>query len=184
MPGYMEDRHLYVVLRRGALPDEVRAVEEVFHRAGIEATAEPGVIDLTDVDLVPYLVVLTAPIAWIGAQFLGGAANAAGADTWAAFRDGGWKGIGRFVREIARAHGPERTGSVTIEEPDGPRVTLASHLPEEAFQALGELDWSEMTGGWLGWGESGEEWLHVAPGATEPQPAPHLPLARAKTRNP
>lgn len=124
-----------------------------------------------------YLVVVSVPITLIASKFFGGAAEAAGADTWAAFRDGGWKGLERFVREIGRAHGSERTGSVRIEEPDGPRVTLASHLPEEAFEALGELDWSEMTGGWLGWGEASEGWLHVAPGAVEPQPAPRLPSA-------
>ena len=88
-----------------------------------------------------------------------GFAAKGGADSWDAFKQDGWQGVARMVREIAEAHG-DRDGTVTVRDPDGPDVHLDLRIPEEAYQELSELDWADMSDGWLYWNpEEGEWWF-------------------------
>lgn len=110
---------------------------------------------------------------WIAAKFAGGFVEKAGADTWDAFRHGGWRGITRLISEIAKAR-DGRKGTTTIRDPTGPDVHLTMDIPDHAVQDLANLDWEAMSDGWLTWDAERQEWRflhgHRAPqGATAPR---------------
>jgi hypothetical protein len=116
-----DDEVLDVTVDRGATPQEVGALEDVFRSAGIEASVRDDFVRLSG-EVLPYVVMFIAPITWVALRFAGGAAEKAGADAWDAFRDGGWRGLRRFLREVAATRATE--GSVTVRDPTGPDVQL------------------------------------------------------------
>jgi hypothetical protein len=163
LPGVLD-----VTVDRGATQEEMRALRQVFQDAGIEATVRDDFIRLSS-GVLPYVVTFIAPLTWVAAKFAGGAAAKAGADTWDAFRDGGWRGLRRFLDDVASTRTTH--GIVEVRDPTGPEIKLHEDIPDEALRELADLDWAQMKGGgYLGWSERG--WGYLQAGAPKSIPAP------------
>ena len=161
---------LEVTVDRGASEAEMAELRAIFQRVGIDARIRDDYLRLS-AEPLPYAVMFMSPVTWIAGAFAIGALGKAGADSWDAFRDGGWRGLSRFLAEVARARG--RDGTVTIRDPTGPDVQLDQHVPDDALRELAALDWPAMSDGYLGWSEDG--WLYLKGGAAEALPAPRRP---------
>jgi hypothetical protein len=147
---------LDVVVEAEAPEAEQQALVEVFRNVGVTAEVRPSYLRLS-ADVLPWIVNFIAPMKWVGLAFASGFAAKGGADSWDAFRDEGWRGVVRMVREISAVHG-DREGTVTVRDPDGPDVHLDLRIPEAAYPELSELDWQGMSDGWLYWNPQHEEW--------------------------
>jgi hypothetical protein len=122
---------------------------------------------------LPWVVEFIKPLRWVAFAFVGGAAGKAGADTWDAYREGGWRGVQEFIGDVVRARGNDPDGYITVRDPTGPDVRLWQGIPDDAIRALADLDWGAMSGGDLGWSDERGEWrfLH-GERAREGAPAP------------
>jgi hypothetical protein len=134
-------------------PEELHALESIFAAYGIDANVTPE-LHTRRAGSFPYIVVVAAPVIYIALAFARGAAEQAGAESWDAYRRGGWRGLRRFLQEIAWAHDTERRrfgtsgmDEIRFEEPDGPSLHLYQHLTDDELRALGDLDWSTMEDG-------------------------------------
>jgi hypothetical protein len=166
---------VHVSLDREATDAEVEAVRAVFAEAGLGAEVEANYIRLS-AGTLPYVVDLVVKgVPWLAAAYVLGAAQAAGQDSWEAFRDGGWRGLQRFVRSIGHAR-PDRQGHITVRSADAPVVVLTPDLSEASLRELGDLDWSELTAGQLAWNEEANEWWWLPPGGSRAGPAPKRQL--------
>jgi hypothetical protein len=171
---WWETRPIDVTVDLGTPDAELRAIEEVFHAAGLEAEAKAGYVRLSVSDLPPVTFVL-APVVTLATAFAAGVAQKAGADAWDAWRQEGWRGLRRFLIEITRVRPRDDRATVVIRDPTGPDVTLLEALPDEALIALGGLDWAAMKSGRLQWHADQAEWIYLAGGATQTEPAPRRP---------
>jgi hypothetical protein len=131
-----------VLLDVEASPEEVAAVERVVRSFGIGGRVEAGLHRKALGDL-PFTVYVFMPVA---AGFLG----ALGTDLYA--------GLKRFLTGIVEARNGRR-GAVVIR--DGAQLVLSSDLPDEALQALAELDPSELEDGYWVWDRDAHEWRNA-----------------------
>jgi hypothetical protein len=110
----------------------------------------------------PYIVIVAAPVLYLALAFARGAAEKAGADSWDAYRDGGWRGLRRLIRELewSRDRHPESMGTLVIEDPEHDvALHLSSRIPDRAMRELADLDWMALKGGELFWDDKG--WHHA-----------------------
>lgn len=132
---------------------EVAAVEEAFARAGFKVEARPTVETRADhlgAAVLPWLVyvVVTVPLG----AFLVGFGSAAGKDAWGAVKTWVWDVW--EARESPYGVG----GTLDVRDPLGTRLVLSPPLPDEALDALAEIDWEAVEGGDLHWDENRGEW--------------------------
>jgi hypothetical protein len=154
---------LNVSVDAGASADEVRAIEEAFRTAGLEADVQPSLIELSQAST--WIVMITAA----PATFLSAYAAAAGTDAWGATK----RGYGRLmqlVRDLRTASGDHGDGRIELEERGRAWLLLTSDLPEEAFRQLEDVDWAVAQSGALKWDEHQQCWMHLEQGK-EPRPA-------------
>jgi hypothetical protein len=83
------------------------------------------------------------------AHFFGGFFGAAGKDSWEVVK--GW------IRELRAARGARR-GTITLRSSDGTDVRIGSSLPDEALDALRDVDWSQQIGADLTWDAEAGRW--------------------------
>jgi hypothetical protein len=150
---------LDAIVDAGAAPEEMAAVESVFRAANVPATVRDDYVRLS-AEVLPFVVMFIAPVTWVAAKFAGGFAAKAREDAWDEYRSGGWRGLSRFITEIAAAR-QGRAGRTTIRDPTGPDLDLAYGIPDEALQELAELDWDVMRNGDLGWDPVTGQWLFL-----------------------
>jgi len=64
------------------------------------------------------------------------------------------------VKEVWAARQPslEGQGSLDISAPDGTEIALDSRIPDEALDALAEIDWDAVRGDYLTWDDDRREW--------------------------
>jgi hypothetical protein len=136
-----------VVTDAAITPDELADLNEAFRRFGFDVQAEPA-IHARSIDPVPWVVYITlgAPIA----TFFTTLAAEAGKDAYEPLKE--------LVKGVLAAR-RNRPGYAAISDPEHSRVTLQPGLPEEALDALKEIDWSEMGAGDLHWSRARREWL-------------------------
>jgi hypothetical protein len=143
-----------VVIDRWASPEEARAIEEAFARAGFSVEVERA-IETRSAGAVPWIiyVTLTVPIA----AFLGKFASEAGKDAYATVK--------AWAKEIiaARRESPAEPGSVRIDDPDGTNLILSAAIPDDALEALADIDWSDTRGGYIMWDADAREWRDMHP---------------------
>jgi hypothetical protein len=136
-----------VSVERDAPADEVVAVERVLRSFGIQAAVETNYGRKSFGEL-PFVVYIVMPIV-VG--FLG----ALGADLY--------KGAKRFVQEITEARRGLDGEIFVKDEQSGTMLVLVSGLPEEAYRAFADVDWSELTGGSIVWDAEHGEWRNAFP---------------------
>lgn len=169
----MAEPRIHVELDVGAPGDELEAVTEVFRGVGLDAEVRPGIIEhsaepgpwVADVVTVgEHAILFIAAIFGAGAAAVGvGFAQKAGEDAWDEFRESGWRGLERFMRELTSARGGEG-GRLTMRGVGHADVSLHSGLPDEAYEELAQLDWEQLSGGSLGWSEENGDWWWLPPG--------------------
>jgi hypothetical protein len=147
-----------VLLDRYATPNEIANVRAVFARTGREAMVRAvwekppqtgnGAFWMT-------LVLLAVPFKAFADGFFG----KAGEDTWMALRK-----LVEELREARRGSTLADEGWVEFDDPDDTQVMLASGIPDEAYEALLELDWSAVRGGTIMWDEERGRWFDLNPG--------------------
>ena len=54
-------------------------------------------------------------------------------------------------------------GAISVVDLNGTELVLASDWPDEALDALAEIDWDQVEGGYLVWNEAEEEWIDQLP---------------------
>ena len=147
----MDQERLEVRLRAHATLDEVRAVEEVFWRSGIEADVRPGIAGGFPVWEVLISVTPSA--------FLSGYLGAVGADAWKVSKDK-LNRLRHLVHNLLTVR-EDPDGYVSLTG-DGPFyltwLRLKRDMPEEAYRQLEECDWKLMERGFLWWSNESQCW--------------------------
>jgi len=133
------------------VPDgRVEAVERALREAGIEATVDASyesraLGSLIWLVYVPLGTGLVAFFKAIGEQ--------AGTDAWEAMK--------QLVTNLLAARVDDREGHIRIRADDYNDVYVFGELPEEAYRALFDLDWSGLRAGSLVWRDG--EWYNSTP---------------------
>jgi hypothetical protein len=163
----MDQERLKVRLRAGATSDEVRAVEEVFRRSGIEADVQPGIAG--------GFPVWEALISVAPSAFLSGYLGAAGADAWKVTKDK-LNRLRQLVHNLLAIR-KDPNGYVSLKDDEYRTwLSLDRDMPEEAYRQLEEIDWKLMERGHLWWSNEFQCWLYREKGArlsrliTKPHP--------------
>ena len=137
-----------VVIEASAPPGHAVAVEEAFKRAGFDIEVEDQLIEgRATGDVLPWLVqvgldgTLTSFFA------------ALGVDAYKRFK--------ALVHDLwnAREGAGNGKGQIDFGDSEDTRLILPPSLPDEAFDALEDLDWDELRGGWIVWNADRKEWV-------------------------
>jgi hypothetical protein len=132
-----------------ATADDLAAVKEAFRRVGFDVRPEPVVEGRAEA--MPWVLYVTigAPIA----TFFTTIAAKAGDDAYEAVK--------RWVKDLwAARRGPnDRTGSVVLRDTRGNQLVLSSTFPDEALDALRDIDWTGVEGDYLLWSSKSGRWL-------------------------
>jgi hypothetical protein len=134
-----------VSVDRGAPADEVAAVERVLRSFGIQGPVEANYGRKSFGEL-PFVVYIFMPIV---AGFLG----KLGADLY--------ESVKRLVEELTEARGG-RDGQIFVADREtGTTLALDSGLPDEAYRAFAEIDWSKLEDGYVVWDTERGEWRNA-----------------------
>lgn len=142
-----------VLLDRHATSDEVAEVRAVFERTGHSAMVRAVWEKPPQTGNGAFWMTLVL----LGVSFKGfadGFFGKLGEDAAVALRD--------FVEELRKArrgstHANE--GWVAFDDPDDTNVMLSSGLPDEAYRALLDVDWSDARGGTIMWDDATGRWF-------------------------
>lgn len=129
--------------------EHVAAVEEAFARAGFRVAVAAD-YERKGADLLPWvvLIILENPIK----PFIDAFAAKAGEDAY--------DGLKQLLRDIRTARSGAGTGegTIRISDPERTNVELPSPLPDEAVEALRDIDWNDVRGAWLVWDPQRKTW--------------------------
>lgn len=134
-----------------ALSDEVAAVEGVFRKAGFDVEVNATYERRSTSANLPWIIGITlgVPIT----VFFTAVGTEAGEDVYAAVK--------AFVKDLWQTRA-RPDGSVSLKDPDGTQLILATRIPERAIDALANVDWSQKRGHYLIWDEVREAWRDPA----------------------
>jgi hypothetical protein len=132
-----------VLIEAEAPPGQKQAVDEMFARAGFDVQSRAALHRRSAGDL-PWIVYVTlaVPIASFFAAF----GSEAGKDAHAAV-----KAWAKAMYEARKESGLGQ-GHISLVDPSN-ELVLASEWPDEALDALAEIDWAQVEGGYLVWYE-------------------------------
>jgi len=106
-----------------------------------------AVIERRSAGALPWVIYVT--IAVPIAAFFQSFASEAGKDAYAAVK--------QWVKDVRETRNGD--GSMVLRDPEHSNLVLNSGIPDEALEALRDLDWSEKRGDYLVWNDSRGEWL-------------------------
>jgi hypothetical protein len=130
-------------------------IERAFRRAGLNVRVEPPSTEVRGA--TPPTWIIEIYVAHLVLKpffngFLTRTGELAAEDSYRAFK--------RFVRELFDTVG-ERDGFIRIIDADDRLIEIPRTIPDEALDALLEVDWSKHLPGDLFWSEKRQEWLRV-----------------------
>jgi hypothetical protein len=127
-----------VIMESGAPPREVEAVRQVLHDAGLDLPVDANLVRRSLGDL-PWYLLLVAPAAKFGWTYAGAVAGRLGERTGDAIANS----LSTLVRRLRQSRsGPE--GRIELEDSlTKTRIMLTEDLPDEAYDALREIDLNE-----------------------------------------
>jgi hypothetical protein len=139
-----------VSIEGGASPEEVAKVQKLFADSGFSVDVDAG-LPLSGgppTDLVwGIYVFLGVPVA----AFFSTLGAEAGKDAYAATK--------YWIKQIVAARkSPDGTGQISLAGRDGSHLRLSSELPDEALDALRDIDWSTLGDGFLTWDDDRGRW--------------------------
>ena len=128
-----------------------KAVRKAFRRAGFEVDVTRDLpLRSAFVGDAGWLVdvSLAAPVAAFFASF----GTEAGKDAYSAVKD--------WVRVVwsARRGWSRGEGELVLSDPNGTELELSSSIPDEALDALREIDWDQQSGAYLAWDFDHGKW--------------------------
>lgn len=145
--GEMPDMRVEV---DGATQEEVEGIERAFRRVGLNIPPEPPSTKLRSVELPPTWII-EVYIVWKTLQpFFDSFLTEAGKDAYAAFK--------QCVQELVGTFG-ERPGFIRVIDADGSLIEIPSQIPDEALEALRNIDWSQQLPRDLFWSPRRQQWL-------------------------
>jgi hypothetical protein len=150
--GYADDGRMKGFMRVSVGVDttgeEVQALERVFRLAEIPVLVEDEIARFDDDS--PWVMYVSAPIAWFSSRFA-----RAGADAPAAVLGAALAGFVGDVSGVFRAP----IGSVVFtDEPTEAMIGLTSDLPEAAYQALLGVELGGVEGERISWNADEQAW--------------------------
>ena len=147
---------LPLLIEEEAPPGQAQAVDETFARAGFEAEARAA-LARRSADVLPWIVYITLAVPIVA--FFNAFGGEAGKDAYAAVKT--WA---KAMYEARKQSGLGR-GHISVVDPAGTELVLASDWPDDALDALVEIDWDQVEGGYLIWYEG--EWRNQLPRTPE-----------------
>ncbi len=121
------------------------AVEAALKRSGIRVTVEAGV-ERRAAGVLPWLI----RIAVEGTIY----------ELLKYVAKSGAKGVKGMFHDLRDSReGASEEGAIELVDSEHTHVILSSTLPDEAIEALEDLDWDERRGDYLVWRPDREEWL-------------------------
>ena len=146
-----------VSIEATASASQLEAVREAFLRAGFDVDVQAD-WERRSADVLPWLVSvgLGIPIETFFVNFAKSAGSAAGEQ---AGKDG-YASFKTWFRDLleARRTTDSGGGEVVLRDPDATTLVLVTSIPDEAIDALRELDWGRLQTGWLAWNAERREW--------------------------
>jgi hypothetical protein len=134
-----------VLIEATAPVGHAEAVEAVLERSGLDVRVEAAV-ERRSAGLLPWLIRIAVEgtiyelLKYVAAS--------------------GTTGIKEMFRDLvdARDGAGSGKGSIELVDAEHTHVILSSTLPDEAIEALSELDWTEKRGDYLVWSDDRREW--------------------------
>jgi hypothetical protein len=122
-------------------------VRDAFARHGFEVEVAPE-IEFRGVGPWVVSALVLAPFS----TFFSAMAAAAGKDAYEALKD--------WVRDVfaSRQGAGRESGRFELADPDRTHLEFPSSIPDRAFDALRDIDWTEQSGDWLVWDDERGEW--------------------------
>jgi hypothetical protein len=135
-----------VMIEDTAPPGHNEAVAEAFKRVDLVLEVE-AVWMRKSADILPWVVKVAVD------GTLAGFFGALGVNAYSKFK--------RLVHDLreARTGAGDGTGSIDISDSDNTHLILPDSLPDEALDALRDVDWSEKRGEYLVWKPNRHEWV-------------------------
>jgi hypothetical protein len=143
---------LSIKLDVAATPEEVRAVEAAARAEGFEAEVAASWEKPPQTGNGAFWMVEILVGSSLSA-FFGGIAAAAGADAW--------KKIKSFAEQLREARAPSKvadSGNIVLRDSRGRQLMLWKAFPDEAYEALFQIDWDDHASGLLVWDDRASEW--------------------------
>jgi hypothetical protein len=148
----------FVLMESGAPPGEVEAVRDALHDVGLDLPVDASLVRRSLGEL-PWYLLLVAPLARFGWTFAGKVAERLGERTGDAVANS----LSLLVRRLWQSRsGPE--GRMELEDSlTKTRIMLTEDLPDEAYDALRQIDLSEtkLQGNVLVFDRASGKWLPV-----------------------
>jgi hypothetical protein len=149
MAGEIEE----VLVEASASGYELTAVEEAFVRAGFDVDVRPDfeARGAFGAEWIVIVLLLTPIVKFLG-SFGQTSGEEAAKDAYPAFK--------AWVKDTWAARRTPRTGegSIRVMDPDGSNLILRSGYPDEALDAIPEIDWDRWRGSYLIWDETEQRW--------------------------
>jgi hypothetical protein len=145
---------IQVHIEETAPAEQSSAVKRVFADSGLDAevTADYGRRSL---DVFPWAIifVVSTPLRAFFQSF----GSEGGKDAYAKFKE--------FMHQLRKSRSGAGSGSGTVDvsDPDGTRIIFGSELPDEAIEALANVDWDAVRGGYIVWNNERQEWYDHLP---------------------
>jgi hypothetical protein len=139
-----------VVIEYGVPDGRVEAVERALREAGIEATVDASYESRA---LGPLIWLVDVPLGAGLVAFFKALGEQAGKDAWEAMK--------QLVTNLLAASVDDGEGEIRLRADGYNDVYVFGELPEEAYRALFDLDWSELRAGSLAWRDG--EWYNSTP---------------------
>ena len=140
-----------------ASPQEVVAVREAFARAGFSVEVNASIVyRSTATEIIPWIVLvdLLIPLPTFMRSFVSEIAKEAAKDSYPTLK--------QWVLDVfaARKSSAAEHGSIRLSEPEGTYLEIEAGIPEEALDALAEIDWDKFVGDYyIAWDGDSRRWV-------------------------
>ncbi len=128
--------------------EEARALERVFRMVEIPALVDEEIARFS-VDS-PWVMYVSAPIAWFSSRFVRMTEDAPAEDLGA--------GLATFIQQVTGAFQTSRGSVVLTDEDTDVAVALTPELPEAAYSALLGVDLVQVEGARISWNDEQHAW--------------------------
>ncbi len=75
----------------------------------------------------------------------------------------GFKALYDSIKKARKGANSEDEGTVELYDSESSWMILPASLPDEAIDALSDLDWDRLRGGYLIWNSEDKEWYNATP---------------------
>jgi hypothetical protein len=131
--------------------EEIQALEHVFRWAEIPVVVEEEIARFS-VDS-PWVMYLSAPLAWFSSRFVRTARNGGGEPVW--------PGLESFIEQVREAFRTREGSVVFTDDETDVMIALTPELPAQAYSELLELDLPKVEGQRISWDSDEQAWFSL-----------------------